>query len=114
MDLDSVANLRPVNILNKPFRHLVLEGFLKEDTYAALCDELASLKSKGLCADIDKSCLSQFPGYDAYCYVFPPDCRFPLSLFYTQDLKHYIELVPKVTVFGEGLDPGMDGVRYWL
>jgi len=26
----------------------------------------------------------------------------------------YVELVPKVTVFGEGLDPGMDGVRYWL
>jgi len=28
--------------------------------------------------------------------------------------RTYVELVPKVTVFGEGLDPGMDGVRYWL
>jgi len=86
--IEEIKN-HPEKVEEAPFPHIYVEDFFKEAYYASLCRQFEEVKSRGRAEKLSKNNLSRFPGYDAYCWIFPPKSTYPLNLFYTQEWRLY-------------------------
>lgn len=78
-----VIHNRSTRLESHPYRHLVLDDFLRDDVHDEICGAFEALMSKGKSDSFRPSRLSPFPGYDACCWVFEPEVGFPLDIFYS-------------------------------
>lgn len=82
-------NNHPEKVEKVPFSHIHVQDFFTKEYYAALCQQFEDIKSPGVSEKMTIDRFSRFPGYDAYCWLFPPESTFPLNLFYSQEWRLY-------------------------
>ncbi|HWB26243.1 MAG TPA: 2OG-Fe(II) oxygenase [Chitinophagaceae bacterium] len=87
-----------IKIEEAPFRHFYARNFFRNDFYELLVQEFEKVKETGLVEYIDKNKLSRFPGYDAYCWLLPPGCSYPLNIFYSYKWIDYFSALFGVTL----------------
>src|SRR5688572_13649755 len=84
-----VAN-REVRVVERPFRHFVVDGFFKPRFYEDLCACFRALKAKGLAGAADRGRLAPFGKYDAYFWVPPAKPGHPLDFFYSAEWDAFV------------------------
>ena len=88
--LDIITN-KSKDIIDKPFKYIILDNFFDENIYTGLCEYFDNIKNKGLSeawAPIKK--LSKFNYYDAYMHLLSPKLEYPMKVFYSQEFKNHI------------------------
>jgi hypothetical protein len=87
----SIAEINTANysLSTQPFNYFYATDFFKQDYYELLAEEFEKVRAGGLVGYVDRDRLGKFPGYDAYCWLLPPTCGYPLNLFYTPEWIDY-------------------------
>lgn len=86
--IEEIRN-HPGKVETDPFRHVYMQDFFKAEYYAALTRQFEEVRSMGVTEKMDTEIFSRFSGYDAYCWMFPPESVYPLNLFYSQEWRLY-------------------------
>ncbi|MBV6647753.1 MAG: 2OG-Fe(II) oxygenase [Cyclobacteriaceae bacterium] len=73
----------PSKLENYPVPHFYIKDFFTEEFHDQLCQVFNQTLSKGLNEQLAKDKFSRFGGYDAYCFLLPPDSVYPLNFFYS-------------------------------
>ncbi len=91
----------PAALEGFPFPHAVMDGFLPAELFAALRRRLDELLGQGLSELPDRSRLAKMPGYDCYCWVFPPDLAAPADFFLRRGFQDRMAALFGVALTGE-------------
>jgi hypothetical protein len=84
-----------------PFPHVVKDGFLPTELFACLRSRLDDLLRLGLSETQDLMKLSKMPGYDCYCWVFPPDTAASLDFFIRRSFQQLMAELFGLELSGE-------------
>jgi hypothetical protein len=91
----------PLHTDRFPFQHIIVDNFLPASVFLGLRGMLDGLLERGFSDEHNLSRMSKIPGYDCYCWVFPPDVPEPVNFFTTRGFQVRMGEIFGVTYSGE-------------
>lgn len=88
-ELTEIIKNPTINMVELPFRHIVIDDFFTDSFYEQLSQEYKQILDRGLAEKNDNNRFSRFKTYDAYSFTPNPFTESVINLFRTVEWKDF-------------------------